>query len=290
MKDSPFFYFIFAILYWISIKCLESSNSIIVGLGFLFAVNILFTAYFGITQIVNGYSLADDFLVQLGKAAIMINGIFLMLSLTCALVMIYNINEKWKQSKGTSLQLSPYYQNNMDMFINSVINNIYFEGIIIGFIVIFKNYFNNVYQLDKTNATDAYGYVEKAIKYVWAGLVSIFYINTYSQARSYHVLLENWFPTSYESFKNASVFIYILQGFLYVMYYILWIPMLILLCILAFIKTIFTKIVPSIYEHGFRYAYVTSVPILSMVIISYSIYQLYLAGSFTKLERQNIIT
>lgn len=289
MEYSPFYYFIFAILYFISIKCLQSENTIIVGLGFLFAVNLIFTIYFVVTQIPI-FKLSDDILINLGRSAIAFNSIFLMMSLICAIIMIVNINEEWKKKKGTSLELPPFYKKNMDMFKDSIIDNIYYEAIIILFVVIFKTKFNNINQFDTSAYDGVYGYLKKLVMYVYAGLVSVFYFNVYLKARANHIWLQKWFPTSYESFQDVDVITFMWKGFLYCMYYLLWLPLLILLCLIAFIMTIFTKIVPEVYRRGFRYIYVTAVPILSLVIIGSSIYQLYLAGSFTKLKRQQLIT
>jgi hypothetical protein len=290
MKESPFYYIVFAILYFISMKCLESPNAIIVGLGFLFTVNVIFTIYFVRSQIMNGFlNIGDDFLVILGKSSIMINGIFLMISLICSFVMITNVNEKWKKKTGTSLELPPIYQKNMDMFVDSVVNNIYFEAIIILFIVFFKSYFNNVNQFDSTATNGFTEYVKKLLKFIWEGLKYIFYTITFSRARSYHTWLQKWFPTKYESFKNAEIFSFIIQGLLYCIYYVLWIPTLLFLYMISFIVTIFTRIVPDVYRRGFRYIYVTALPILSLVIIGNSMYQVYLASSFTKLQRQELI-
>jgi hypothetical protein len=290
MKESPFYYIVFAILYFISMKCLESPNAIIVGLGFLFTVNVIFTIYFLSSQIIKGFlNNGDDFLVIIGKSSILINSIFLMISLICAFVMITNINEKWKKKTGTSLELPPIYQKNMDMFVDSVVNNIYFEAIIILFIVFFKSNFNNVNQFDSTRTNGFTEYIKKLLKFIWEGLKYIFYTITFLRSRSYHTWLEKYFPTKYESFEGTDIVTFITQGLLYCIYYASWIPTLLILYMISFIVTIFTKILPEVYRRGFRYIYVTALPILSLVIIGNSMYQLHLASSFTKLQRQELI-
>jgi hypothetical protein len=280
MVEANIFYFIFAILYWVTIVSIENQGGIIVGFSFLFVINLLFTLYFGNTQILNGFSMGDEFIINLGKASIMINGILLILSLICLLTMIDKINRQWNSVKGTSFKLDTYYQNNMDMFIKSVKNNVYYEAIIIIFIVLFKNSFNKINQFDNSLTNGAYEYAMKFALYILTTLTYIWYSIRFNQL-NYLGYINNYIT------KNPNgIFQTTLNIIINIVYWVSWLPLLFIAAIILFL----TEGITDIYKHGFRYAYVIMVPILSCVVISFSIQQLYLAGSFTKVAQHNLIT
>lgn len=280
MTESNIFYFIFAILYWVAIVSIESESGIIVGFSFLFVINLLFTLYFGNTQILNGFSMGDEFIINLGKASVMINGIILLLSLICLLTMIDKINRQWNSVKGTSFKLDTYYQNNMDMFIRSVKNNVYYEAIIIIFIVLFKSSFNKINQFNSAPTNGAYEYAMKFALYILTTLTYIWYSIRFNQL-NYLGYINNYIT------KNPSgIFETTVNIIINIVYWVLWFPLLLIAAIVLFL----TEGISNIYKHGFRYAYVIMVPILSCVVISFSIQQLYLAGSFTKVAQHNLIT
>jgi hypothetical protein len=258
-------------LFWASMACINNKNSIMVGFAFLFVINIIFMAYFTITEIVNVFSKlsGDEPLINLGRFALFFNGTFLTACLICIFIMLQNINGKWKKAKGMTFQLDPYYQNNLDLFILSTTNNLYFTMVLLLFVVLFKDYFNNVNQIDNSNINKISSYPKKIIRFFVVGFVSIW---KYIQVST----LEN-----YLRFKKLSTG-FPLEMLFNLIWYILAICAAILLCI-------FKVILPDILNNFFRYLYLLTVPIFSFLLIFYASYELSLAVSFTKLAQQNLI-
>jgi len=273
MKDSPFFYFIFAMLFWISMSSIENQNTIIIGFAFMFAVNLLFMGYFTITQIINVFSnlVGDDPLINLGKFSIFINCLFLTISLIMIIIMIYNINSKWKKAKGTSFQLDPHYQNKMDLFKISLRNNLYFMMVDVLLVVLFKNHFNNVNQIDDSGSNKMSTYPRKIIKYVMGGIAVLW------------AFLSSNTKDMFMNFKRRSMTLpKPLQ-------YLLYIPYILIAFCIAIIMCLFKIIIPDLFKHGVRYVYILAVPIFSFMLVFYSSYQLSLASSFTKIAQQDLI-
>jgi hypothetical protein len=273
MKDSPFFYFIFAMLFWISMSSIENQNTIIIGFAFMFVVNLLFMGYFTITQIINVFSnlTYDEPLINLGKFSIFVNCLFLTISLIMIIIMIYNINSKWKKAKGMSFELDPHYQNKMDLFKISLRNNLYFMMVDLLFVVFFKNHFNNVNQLDSSGSNNIYGYPRKIIKYVTSSLIILW------------DFLSSNTKDLFMNFKRRSI------TFPKPLQYVLYLPYILIAICIAIIMSFFKIIIPDLYTHGSRYVYILAVPIFSFLLVFYSSYQLSLAGSFTKIAQQDLI-
>jgi hypothetical protein len=252
---------------------IKNQNTIIIGFAFMFAVNLLFMGYFTITQIINVFSniAGDDPLINLGKFSIFINCLFLTMSLIIIIIMIYNINSKWKKAKGTSFQLDPYYQKKMDLFKLSLNNNLYFLMVDVLFVVLLKNHFNNINQLDDSGSNKISSYPRKIIKYVMAGIAVLW------------AYLSSNTKDMFMNFKRRSMTLpKPLQ-------YVLYIPYILIAICIAIITSLFKIIIPDLFEHGARYVYILTIPIFSFLLVFYSSYQLSLASSFTKIAQQDLI-
>jgi hypothetical protein len=273
MKDSPYIYIIFAVLYWVSIRAVQNKNITIVGFAFLFVVNLIFTGYFGLTQIVNNYSDNDDVLINLGKVAIMTNCTFLITSLIFIIITINTINNDWKATKGASFELTPSEQKKMDELTQSISNNTYFGAIIIMFTVIFKTYFNNVNMFDKNKQNDISAYPEKIWNFIKNN--SAIFFNCFKLSTQ-----ENYF-----TFKEMSMRL----PYQFIVSNVVYIPFYIIAALISFVTCFFKITVPDIRNHFFRYVYVIGVPILSIAMIILSIEQLKITTSFLSLQRNELI-